>query len=174
MSFSVGSDPIADLAEVAELYDRHAVRVRRLVRLDVAGPEALVEDACQTAWMRLVRHHERVARGGAIRWLVKVARHEAWRVITREAREQPLDELELNPGTRRSLATPDLVDDLVVRRGQVEAIRALSERQRQLVWLQGLGFSYAEIAGRTGDSRRTVERQLLRAHRALHDERRAA
>jgi DNA-directed RNA polymerase specialized sigma24 family protein len=36
--------------------------------------------------------------------------------------------------------------------------------------LHGAGYRYAEIAAATGDSRRTVERQLLRAKRALKDD----
>ena len=35
------------------------------------------------------------------------------------------------------------------------------------MWLQGFGLSYSEIAAYTGDTRRTVERQLMRAKRAL-------
>ncbi|MGO9820233.1 MAG: sigma factor-like helix-turn-helix DNA-binding protein [Solirubrobacteraceae bacterium] len=35
------------------------------------------------------------------------------------------------------------------------------------MWLQGFGLSYAEMAGYTGDSERTIERQVLRARRSL-------
>ncbi len=165
MSLSTGAEPVADIAEIAELYRHHAVRVRRLVRLDVAGCDAVVEDACQIAWMRLVHHRARVRRAGAVRWVVQVARREAWRQLARGARERPLEELEQRDADRPE--SPDLVEDLVTRRVQVEAIRGLPERQREAVWLHGLGFSYAEIAGTTGDSRRTVERQLARARRSL-------
>lgn len=46
-------------------------------------------------------------------------------------------------------------------------LAALSARQRRLLALQGLGFSYEEISALTGDSRRTVERQLQRGRAAL-------
>jgi RNA polymerase sigma factor (sigma-70 family) len=49
----------------------------------------------------------------------------------------------------------------------------LPQRQRQMVWLHGAGLSYVEIAAATGCTRRTVERQLLRAKRALSDARQA-
>ena len=46
----------------------------------------------------------------------------------------------------------------------------LPPRQQRLVWLQGLGLTYEEMAGYTGASTRTVERQLLRAKRTLRSE----
>jgi DNA-directed RNA polymerase specialized sigma24 family protein len=48
----------------------------------------------------------------------------------------------------------------------------LPERQRRLIVLQALGCSYAELATLTGDTPRTVDRQLARAKRrldALHE-----
>ncbi|MGZ4246591.1 MAG: RNA polymerase sigma factor [Solirubrobacteraceae bacterium] len=44
---------------------------------------------------------------------------------------------------------------------------SLPARQRQLLGLHGAGLTYEEIAERTGDSRRTVERQLLRGRARL-------
>jgi DNA-directed RNA polymerase specialized sigma24 family protein len=52
---------------------------------------------------------------------------------------------------------------------RLRALDRLPERRRRLIWLQGLGFSYAEMAGVTGDSPRTVERQLRRARQELAD-----
>jgi RNA polymerase sigma factor (sigma-70 family) len=57
--------------------------------------------------------------------------------------------------------------ELAEQHAQLEAISALPGRQQRLVWLQGLGFSYDEMAAQTGVSHRTVERQLLRARRRL-------
>lgn len=57
--------------------------------------------------------------------------------------------------------------DLYELRTRLEGIRSLSQRQQRLLWLHGLGFSYAEIAARTGSTTRTVERQLLRGKRKL-------
>ena len=70
-------------------------------------------------------------------------------------------------GEPSAVATPALLEELVEQRARLESIRILPERQQRLVWLQGLGLSYAEMAGETGDSRRTVERQLLRAKQTL-------
>jgi RNA polymerase sigma factor (sigma-70 family) len=46
----------------------------------------------------------------------------------------------------------------------------LPERQQRLVWMHAAGLTYVEMAGRTGESRRTVERQLLRAKGKLERE----
>ena len=43
----------------------------------------------------------------------------------------------------------------------------LPERQRRLIALQAIGCSYAELAALTGDTPRTVDRQLARAKRRL-------
>jgi RNA polymerase sigma factor (sigma-70 family) len=171
------SQCFAGVEEIAELYAAHAVRIRRLVHLDVQAPDHVVEEACQVAWMRLVGHRARVRRDCAVRWLVRVARHEAWRQLDRVRRERSLDELHEQTGqglhdadasARSQLSTPDLMDELLAQRARLDAIGDLPDRQRRLLWLQGLGFSYEEMAGETGDSRRTIERQLERARRSLH------
>ena len=164
MSEIAGAGCIEDIGEVARLYARDAVRVRRLVALDVRAPDVVIEDACQIAWMRLVAHRARIRRDTATRWVVRVARHEAYRHVGRGARETSLEELDA-PGERAP--APALPLEIVARRERLQSIRDLPDRQRRLMWLQALGFSYAEMAGATGDSRRTVERQLLRAKDAL-------
>ena len=155
---------VGSLQAVAELYAAQAVRVRRLVHLRLTAPDAVVEDACQIAWLRLVRNRERVRRCSAARWLVQVAANEALRLIDRAGRDLPLEELDSARGP-----APDLIEELAERQARMGAIARLPERQRRLVWLQGFGFSYEEMAGVTGDSRRTVERQLTRARERLAD-----
>ncbi len=163
---AVGADLecVGTLKEVAELYATQAVRVRRLVHLRLTAPDAVVEDACQVAWMRLVRHRSRVRRDSAPSWLVCVAAREAVRQLHLGDRDLPLEELDDDQGR-----APDLIEAFTERHVRLRAIERLPERQRRLVWLQGLGFSYAEMAGVTGDSLRTVERQLTRARRKLAD-----
>jgi RNA polymerase sigma factor (sigma-70 family) len=153
------------LEEVEALYADHAVRVRRLVRLSVTASDAVIEDACQVAWMRLVLHRARVCRDGALSWVVRVATNEARRQARRAGRDLSLEQVTEDRGD--AVATPELMDELAERRERLARIATLPERQQRVVWLQGLGFSYAEMAGRTGDSRRTVERQLTRARGAL-------
>jgi RNA polymerase sigma factor (sigma-70 family) len=165
-----------DLDAVARLYAEEAVRVRRIVRMSVMAPPAVIEDACQVAWSRLLIHRARLRRESARAWLVRVAVREAVKSIQRERRERSLEALLEQGGrsvasgstdTGMTLPTPALIEDLVEQKHRLESIRLLPERQRRLVWLQGLGLSYREMAGETGMTRRTVERQLMRARSSL-------
>jgi RNA polymerase sigma factor (sigma-70 family) len=167
VAFETGEGCVGSLEEVAELFAEQASRVRRLVRAGVRAPEPLVEDACQLAWVRLFQHRARVRRDTATAWLVRTAIREAMKQMHRVARELSLDALSEEPGDRPAPSTPALLDDLMEQRERLEAIRILPERQQRLVWLQGLGLTYTEMAGQTGTTRRTVERQLLRARRTL-------
>jgi RNA polymerase sigma factor (sigma-70 family) len=158
--------PEAD--ELAELYATLGDRLVRIVRRDVRAPDTVIEDACQFAWSRLVHHRERVRRETALPWLVTTAVREAIKLIRREAREASLEELIERAGEPRPAAAAPGLEEVVGQRARLEAIRQLPERQQRLVWLQALGLSYAEMSGCTGATPRTVERQLLRAKRALH------
>jgi RNA polymerase sigma factor (sigma-70 family) len=166
-----GEGCVAGLDEVADLFADHSARVRRQVRAGVPAPEPLVEDACQLAWVRLCQCRARVRRDTAIPWVVRTAMREAMKLKRRDGRELSLDALGAEAGDRPAPTTPALFDDLVEQRALLASIRILPERQQRLVWLQGLGLTYTEIAGQTGTTRRTVERQLLRAKRTLAGER---
>jgi RNA polymerase sigma factor (sigma-70 family) len=127
----------------------------------------VIEDACQTAWSRLIRHSERVRGEAALSWLATTAVREAWRLTRRDAREVSLD-AELERTEEMSLACrvqgPAELFELRERLAEVEH---LPERQQRLVWMRAVGMSYVEMAEGTGDTKRTVERQLLRARRRL-------
>jgi RNA polymerase sigma factor (sigma-70 family) len=172
MAVSVDGVPvgITSLEDVAELYAAQAARVRCLVSAGVRAPEAVVEDACQFAWSRLILHRARVRPETATAWVVRTAIHEAFKLTRRRGRDLSLDALTEEAGELgepSAVATSGPLEELVEHRARLESLRILPERQQRLVWLQGLGLSYAEMAGQTGDSRRTVERQLLRAKQAL-------
>jgi RNA polymerase sigma factor (sigma-70 family) len=169
---------LVELDDVARLYVEEAISVRRIVRMSVTAPPAVIEDACQVAWTRLLIHRARLRRDSARAWLVRVAIHETIRSIERARRERSLEALLENGGRsapsgvadadgEMTLSTPALIEDLVEQKNRLESIQSLPERQRRLVWLQGLGLSYREMAGETGMTRRTVERQLIRARSSL-------
>jgi RNA polymerase sigma factor (sigma-70 family) len=159
-------DPNEAVDDFAGLYGELADQLRQIVRISIRAPDALIEDACQIAWSRLLRSWGTVRQEAALPWLATTATRVALRLAKRSARELSLDEL---CDGETDLADPATLgpEQLVELRARLEEIRALPERQQRLVWLQGLGFTYAEMADRTGDSRRTVERQLMRAKRAL-------
>jgi DNA-directed RNA polymerase specialized sigma24 family protein len=138
----------------------------------VTAPEAVIEDACQVAWMRLVHHRARIHRETATCWDDRVAIREAFKLLRRGAREVSLDVLadeagEAGQAGRFRLQSPDLLEELAEKRARLASIGDLPARQQRLVWLQMCGFSYAEMAGETGDTCRTVQRQLLRAKHTL-------
>jgi RNA polymerase sigma factor (sigma-70 family) len=149
--------------DLSDLYRDLGGKLERIVRSDVRAPEPVVEDACQFAWSRLAHHAGRVRRESALAWLATTATREARKQISRNCRELSLDSHDdvppaiLGPGPY----------ELVERRERLGYIALLPERQQRLLWLHALGLSYAEMAEHTGDTLRTVERQLLRAKRTI-------
>lgn len=160
-----GGPVVGGLSEVADLYAGIAATVQRLVHAQVRGPEPVIEDACQVAWSRLVHHRHRVRREAARAWLVRTAVREAFKQIRRDHRDVSLDSMHEQEDVAPA-AWPAL-DEIVEHHARLDALRALPERQRVFLWLQGLGLSYAEVAHCTGATPRTVERQILRARRKL-------
>lgn len=154
--------------DIAELYRSLSKPLEELVRIDVrCAPDPVVEDACQFAWDRLIRHHARVRPESALPWLVRIAVHEAFKLLGRERRFLSLDQsLEL-VGEAAVVGESPGADELFERRERLDAVSQLPERQQRLVWLQALGWNYVEIAMRTGCTTRAVERHVLRARRAL-------
>lgn len=159
---------VGTLSEVAELYFRSAGDVRRVVAHAVHAREASVEDACQVAWGRLIVHRRHVQRGAAIAWVVRTAVHEACRSLRRDLGLVPLSDLADEEGEYPVVGLTRPLEEVVEQRARLWPLAGLPLRQRKVVWLQALGFSYVEMADQTGSSRRTVERQLLRGrHRLL-------
>lgn len=153
----------AGVGDVGELYAQLARRLESIVRLDVRAPDAVIEDACQFAWSRLLHHRHRVRRETAITWLARTAEHEAFKLLRRDGREAPLE-------AALDQASPASPHDLVERRERLAEIGDLPERQQRVLWLHALGLSYAEIAVHEACTVRTVERQLLRARERVSDE----
>ncbi len=144
------------VGDVGELYGQLARRLESIVRLDVRAPDAVIEDACQFAWSRLLHHRHRVHREAAMSWLARTAVHEAFKLLRRGRRDAPLE-------AAIEQAAPASPHELVERRERLAGIGDLPERQQRVLWLHALGLSYAEIALQEGCTERTVERQLLRA-----------
>jgi RNA polymerase sigma factor (sigma-70 family) len=154
----------ASATVVGELYAIHARRLRRMVRSAVRAPDEIIEDACQIAWSRLLVRSEAVRPEATLSWLVTTASREAIKLVRRVDRDVSLEALlEDDVEPAQSGGTDELVD----LRHRLGSVHALPVRQQRLVWLAGFGFSYREMAEQTRSSRRTVERQLLRAKQAL-------
>lgn len=167
--------PVADhesgltAADLDQAYRSAGAKLHQLVRRQVRAPEPVVEDACQMAWSRLVRHAPRVHRQAVFPWLLSTAVREAVKSVQRTQREASWDAVvergEEWPG--RCLAPAP--EQVLEHRQRLEAIALLPERQQRLLWLAGAGLSYDEMAEVTSTSRRSVERQVLRAKRAIRE-----
>src|SRR5437763_2071052 len=72
--------------DVGELYSALSGRLEQIVRGGVCGSDAVIEDACQFAWSRLVHHGDRVRHDTALGWLAKTAVREAFKLTRRQAR----------------------------------------------------------------------------------------
>ncbi len=149
-----------------DLYEREAGPLRRIVSSVVRAPEAVIDDACQVAWSRLIPRQKTISPETTLSWLVTTASREAIRLNRRADRDVSLEALVDEPAQERLPEVPS-ADEVAAQRDRLTQIQYLPRRQQQLVWLHGLGLTYKEMAGYTGSSRRTVERQLLRAKHAL-------
>lgn len=124
------------------------------------GGAELVEDACQDAWLAMIRNLDRIRAdedGRLYAYVVTTAIRRGWKLAARERRTTAL-EAEL----------PDRLDT-EERAVALERLRltGASERQRRMLWLHALGFSHAEIAEATASTTRMVDRQLQRGRRRL-------
>jgi len=154
--------PFPGAGDIGELYGALAARLEQIVRLDVRASDAVIEDACQVAWCRLLHHGDRVHRETVMAWLARTAVNEAFRSLRRCRREGPLEGAEL----ACDQPTPQ---EVVEQRERLTEVGLLPVRQQRLVWLHAFGLSYVEMAAHEQYTPRTVERQLLRARAALRE-----
>ncbi|MGH2893793.1 MAG: RNA polymerase sigma factor, partial [Solirubrobacteraceae bacterium] len=101
---------VGQIGEVGELYARNAALVRGQVCSEVTAPEAVIDDACQFAWIRLLHHRHRVGRDCAVSWLIATARHEVFKLVRRDSRDLSLEQLLEETGDlriNRSAAAPE-------------------------------------------------------------------
>jgi RNA polymerase sigma factor (sigma-70 family) len=156
---------VGQIGEVAELYARSAALVRGQVCSEVTAPEAVIDDACQFAWIRLLHHRHRVGRDRAVSWVITTALHEVFKLVRRDSHDLSLEQLVEETGDLRITRWAPAPEETVGARLRLELLQELPERQERLIWLQGLGFDYPEMATQTDMSLRTVQRQILKARR---------
>ena len=147
--------------DLGQLYARLGRQVERMVRAGVRAPDPVIEDACQFAWTHLIPRRQRVRPEKMLGWLTTTATHEALDLLRRDHRELSWEE---EADTVR-LTVPG-PEEVLMQRERLAAAD-FPPRQRRLLWLHAFGFSYTEMAHLEDCTRRTVERQLLRARRAV-------
>lgn len=149
------------------LYAELQPRLWRILVSNLRMPDDVIEDACQVAWSSFLLHRHAISLGHELGWLSTSATREALRIVRAGPELVSLEESDepvLLDDHRACTVEPDRALEISEKLAEV---RALPIRQQRIVWLQGLGYEYAEIAAVTGESRRTVERQLIRARRHL-------
>jgi len=161
--------------QISAFYDRHASRLQQRVRRHAHVPEQTIEDACQQAWTILVRRSDIRLDAAGFKWLTTVAIHEAWdRDARRETPVGPFAGTE--PGSdrdrRESLAygdrsAEDRALDRIEHTERIAAVATLKPREREALVLQGLGYSYDEIARLTGSTYTSVNRRIAEGRAAL-------
>src|SRR5436190_14132483 len=155
--------PVVLRGDEDQLYREHARTLRRVVRMKVNTTDDNLDDACAFAWMQLVSCQPR--RNTVFAWLRTVATREAIRLdrIERSRLGAELDGLE-HPALRDLRADPQTQDEVI---DALDALASLADRQSVILGLHALGFRYKEIAEVTGDTARTIARQMKRARRAV-------
>ena len=168
--------------QISDLFRSEQATVERRVARKANVPAATIEDACSYAWTQLVAHTEvnLTPTWQVLGWLTTVAAREAWRLADRSARTEALDTIGGEVATAAQMPAPENVEQTVIGRDRLRALQtlaangapALTERQRLMLLLRAMGYTFDEVAAITGATVRTVDRQVYRAHdRAReHDE----
>ena len=145
------------------LYRAHHRELHRAVAQVVRGPRELIEDACQTAWLTLLRAQPN--EDTVFAWLRVVAIHEAYRLSAIERRDAHLERLHSEDGDWRDvIADPRSLDDALEALEALRALAALPERRRTDLALKVAGYSYEEIRAHTPARTRTnVNKSLVKA-----------
>jgi len=99
---------------------------------------------------------------------VTVAVREAWK-LSRRQRAEISAEVEASDAYAHLEDIGATLDDQVAAREALRAVAELPERQRHLLARQAAGLGHDELAADTGDSMRTVDRQLGRARARIRE-----
>ena len=168
------TSPIA--GDEAELYREHADTLSRIVRAAVRGPDQLVEDACQTAWLILLRRQP--GRQTVLPWLITVAIREAYRLSRRERRDVRLEDLVAEDGAicgadgwAALIPATATVEHSVEARIALETLAGLPPRQRRYMTLFVAGYRYQEIVAICGVTYTNVNKHLVKGRARLREQR---
>jgi RNA polymerase sigma factor (sigma-70 family) len=113
-------------------------------RFDRSVPDALVEDACQAAWMIAWAHRDRISDESPMGWLVTVARHELLALLHKGRHELATGEDAITADRRCDLELA------LAAREALATLAALTANQRQALSLKAAGYSYDELRALSG------------------------
>jgi len=157
-------------AERTSVYDEHQFytalreRIERLVRRYCRANDDDVEDLTQECLLRVYNNLDSLRDPNKLEpWLRTVVRNAVLSWYRERKREQEVYSLGLE--TEHEAAPYSIPeDDLLLYLVLQEAMRTLSERDRQMFeWRFGDGLSYREIAQRVGSNTEAVRKRITRA-----------
>lgn len=125
----------------------------------ILGNSADCEDAMSEAILRAYENRGRLKKQDSFRaWFLQILRHEAYNLLRKRKRIQPVEELPEREAPSRD------------REGQLDlqtALATLSEDQRTALLLQQEGYALAEIGLSLGVPVGTVKSRISRAKNTL-------
>jgi len=161
-------------AQIALFYAEHAPGLERAVARRVHAPHATIEDACQAAWMILLRRPDVTLDQRGLAWLATVASREGWRSMS-DHHEVPAGAF--RPGDPEPGVWPepfsdasDPADRVIAREHHTQRaadFARLKPRERQALYLQALGHRYQEIAALTDSTYTAVNRRIAEGRARL-------
>jgi RNA polymerase sigma factor (sigma-70 family) len=150
------------MLDIEALYRRYAEDLRRCLcrRFHSTASEALVEDACSTAWLIAWTKRDQLRAENAFAWLYTVALHEMFRLLRSQRRELADDAIDLTDGR----TSPELALRALEA---IELLARLTPNQRLALGLQVAGYSYTESAELTGKTFTWVNRHVSEGRAAV-------
>ncbi len=158
--------PLRRIDGLETIYPQLAPQLEKIVVRNLGLTDAVLEEACQVAWGKLALRRSEIAPGHELGWLATTAIRAALCLMRAGRGEVSLDDEQHDRLVELGAVAPG-PESAIEARARLAAVLQLPVRQRRMVLMHGFGFGYEEIAERTGDSRRTVERQLRRAREHL-------
>src|SRR4051812_17732690 len=147
--------------QISDFYAAHAHRLLALVGSKTGAPPEAVADACQSAWVTLLRRPDINLDARGLGWLTVVAVHEVHHQWRDRAHNLPMGALSLGTGGPGELPEPaangnEGVEELAVAHlehsERVADLAALKPAERAALYLKALGYRYREIASVTDAS----------------------
>jgi DNA-directed RNA polymerase specialized sigma24 family protein len=137
-------------------YTAHADRLRRTVASRARGDDENIDDACATAWTALVRRSDISLDSRGLSWLTTVAIREAWQLHASRRHETAVGGFQASPHGHDDSDVPEPNDplaldtetqalDRIQHTADVATFNTLKPRERQALYLKGLGYHYHEI-----------------------------
>ena len=151
--------------QISDFYAAHAHRLRALVASKTGAPTEAVADACQSAWLTLLRRPDINLDARGLGWLTVVAVHEVHHQWRDRTRNLPMGALSLGTGDPGELGEPAATGDRRRRRrGACRRASRARRARRRPGRAQAGGAHGAVPAG----ARLPLPRDRLRYRRQLH------